>query len=148
MSSGILWLKFERIGSGDNPVTSAVIDTSALIRLFIPDGPVPNGLVECLEAGTRGDVRLLAPELILVELGQVLRKKEEKNYLNKAESTEILENVLLLPIKYVSHASLIQPAIALSRKNKLSVYDCLFLALTNSVGAKLFSADERLMKCL
>jgi predicted nucleic acid-binding protein len=127
-------------------VTSAVIDTSALVRLFVPDGPVPEGLVECIEAGTRGDVRLLAPELILTELGQLLRKKEEKSYLNKSESAEIVENVLLLPIKYVSHVSLIQPAIVLSRKNRLSVYDCLFLTLANSARAKLFSADERLLK--
>lgn len=127
-------------------MTSAVIDTSALVRLFVPDGPVPEGLVECIEAGTRGDVRLLAPELILTELGQLLRKKEEKSYLNKSESAEIVENVLLLPIKYVSHVSLIQPAIVLSRKNRLSVYDCLFLTLANSARAKLFSADERLLK--
>ena len=30
---------------------SFVVDTSALMRLYVPDGPVPDGLEECGEIG-------------------------------------------------------------------------------------------------
>ena len=49
-----------------------VIDTSALIRLFIPDGPVPVGLEEFFRGVERGTNIAIAPELLVVESANVI----------------------------------------------------------------------------
>ncbi len=44
-----------------------VVDTSALIRLFVPDGPLPDGFNEFLRGVERGFNMAIAPELLLAE---------------------------------------------------------------------------------
>ena len=52
-----------------------VIDTSGLIRLFIPDGPIPEGMEDFFKEVERGNHTAIAPELLLVESANVLDKK-------------------------------------------------------------------------
>ncbi|MFM2152438.1 MAG: hypothetical protein RL199_873, partial [Pseudomonadota bacterium] len=40
-----------------------VLDSSALLRLYLPDGPLPAGLESAVELAGRGDALLLAPQL-------------------------------------------------------------------------------------
>ena len=55
-----------------------VIDTSALIRLFVPDGPIHPELETAFNrAATSADV-MLAPQLLLVEAGNVRLRKQRR----------------------------------------------------------------------
>ena len=49
-----------------------VVDTSALIRLFVPDGPVVEGLEAFMTGVERGLNSALAPELLLAEAANVV----------------------------------------------------------------------------
>lgn len=121
-----------------------VLDTSAIVRLYVPDGPLPEGLAEELDRAASGDVALLVPELALAEVGQVLKKKERAGFLAPAESDEILEAILALPLDVVGHRAILRAALEVSRRRNLTVYDGLFLALALDRRAELVSADERL----
>jgi predicted nucleic acid-binding protein len=123
---------------------AVIVDTSALVRLYIPDGPVPDGLEGAVESAWRGDVVLLAPELLLAEVGQVLRKKERAGFMSREECDVVLDAILALPLETVPHRPLMADAMAVARETGLTVYDALFLALADGWGAKLISADERL----
>lgn len=123
-----------------------VVDTSALLRLFIPDGPIPEGLTRLLREAERGESALLAPELILPEAAQVLLKKSRQGLLTRVETEELLECIVSLPIKLFGHKALIRRASALAREHKLTVYDALFLALAEEKNAKLITADQILQK--
>jgi predicted nucleic acid-binding protein len=123
-----------------------VIDTSALLRLFIPDGPIPAGLTRALREAERGEGALLAPELIQPEAAQALRKKHREGILSREEMEELLECILSLPIKLFGHRALIRRASALAREDKLTVYDSLFLALAEAKNARLLTADRALAK--
>ena len=125
-----------------------VVDTSALVRLYIPDGPVPDGLEDAVESAWRGDVVLLAPDLLLAEVGQVLRKKEQAGFMSQEECDAVLDAVLALPLELVSHRSLIVDALAAARETGLTVYDALYMALAKArgKGTRLISADERLAR--
>lgn len=123
-----------------------VVDTSALIRLYIPDGPVPEGLTGVLQKAERGDAGLIAPELILAESGQVLHKKRAQDLLSGAEVAAILDSMLYLPIRLFSHHDLIRPACDLAMECHLTVYDALFLSLAKRHGAPLITADEKLRR--
>ena len=121
-----------------------VLDTSAIIRLYVPDGAVPDGLAEDVDRAASGDVALLVPELALAEIGQVLKKKEEAGFLTSSECDEILDAVLGLPLDVVGHRDILRAAIDVSRDRSLTVYDALFLALALDRRAELTSADKRL----
>jgi predicted nucleic acid-binding protein len=123
---------------------TAVIDSSALLRLFVPDGPLPEGLEDLVDAAWRGDAVLLAPELVLAEVAAVLRRKERDGHLSQGEVDEVLAAFLDLPLDLVGHRTLVEDAVTLSRQHGLTAYDALFFALSRQRRVDLISADEEL----
>ena len=123
-----------------------VIDTSALIRLFIPDGPLPEGFEKFLKGVERGNNMAIAPELLMVESANVLDRKRKMDEISETESTQLLTDVLSMPIRYFSHGPLIPAAFDLALENKLTLYDAVYLALALAQGAILFSADKEMQK--
>jgi predicted nucleic acid-binding protein len=121
-----------------------VLDTSALLRLFLPDGPLPDHLEEILDQAGRGDARVCIPGLALAEAGQVLRKKELVGVLSPTDSREILDTILALPLEMVPDQTLVSDALDLARETQLTVYDGLFLALALQRRATLITADAKL----
>jgi predicted nucleic acid-binding protein len=123
-----------------------VVDTSALLRLFIPDGPEPEELADALRETERGNASLIAPELALAEAAQVILKKHRRGLLTRKETDELLADILSLPISYFSHRPLIAFALELASERGLTVYDALFLALAERQSAQLITLDARLRK--
>ncbi len=123
----------------------AVIDTSALLRLFVPDGPVPDGLEEFFYGVEKGNNVALAPELLLAEAGNVLNKKAKAGLLTGEEHLDLLSDILNMPVRYVRHRDLMHRSLELAAKHGLTVYDSLFLALALEKGGILFSADDKLL---
>jgi predicted nucleic acid-binding protein len=123
-----------------------VIDTSALIRLFIPDGPIPEGFEKFLRGVERGSNTAIAPELLLVESANVLDRKRKLNEISEDESIPLLKDMLSLPIRYFPHGSLISEAFDLALEHGLTVYDAVFLALASEKGAVLFTGDRDMQK--
>lgn len=124
------------------------IDTSALVRLYIPDGPVPEGLEIAMQNSERGNDSMIAPELILAECGQVLHKKRTQKILTNEELNLLLSSVLDLPIRLFAHNDLLRPACDLAVEFGLTVYDGLFLALAKHHSAPLFTADDELRRAV
>ena len=54
-----------------------VIDTSALIRLFVPDGPLHPEIETAFNRAVSGADLVLAPHLLLAEAGQCLVAQAE-----------------------------------------------------------------------
>lgn len=123
-----------------------VIDTSALIRLFVPDGPVPHGLEKFFQGVDQGQNTAIAPELIVVESANVLNKKRKSGELSEKESLQLLSDVLAMPIRLFPHKPLIHRSFNLAKEHNLTVYDALFLALAVENGATIFSADENILR--
>lgn len=123
-----------------------VIDTSALIRLFVPDGSIHPEVEVALNQATIGASVVFAPQLILVEAANVLLRKSRRGELSPQELGELLEAVKLLPIRLCDHEALLLPACALAVAYNLSAYDALYLALAEQYGARLITNDEALDK--
>jgi predicted nucleic acid-binding protein len=124
----------------------AVIDTSAFLRLFIPDGPVPSGLEAFLRGVERGENLALAPELMLAEAANVAVKKRAQGVLTDDECSTLLGLIRKAPVHYTSHADSIEVAARLAVDFRLTVYDALFLALAKQRSCVLFTADAKLAK--
>lgn len=123
-----------------------VIDTSALLRLFIPDGPVPEGFERFLRGVEQGEHAAIAPELLLVESANVLDRKRKMGEISEKESLQLLSDVLSMPIRYFSHGPLMPPAFDLALEHGITLYDAVYLALASEQGALLFSADREMLK--
>jgi predicted nucleic acid-binding protein len=122
-----------------------VVDTSALIRLFVPDGPLADGFEDFLRGVERGLNVAIAPELLLAEAANVLNKKRIAGELNSDESDRLLSDLVSVPIRLFPHQPIILSAFELARDHNLTVYDTLYLALAEDHGAVLFSADRKLL---
>ena len=123
-----------------------VVDASALVRLFVPDGAVPDGFREFLRGVERGLNRAIAPELLVAETANVMDKKRKAGELSDQESERLLADLLAVPIRFFAHRLLIGRAFELSKEYHLTVYDTLYLSLAEEHGAVLFSADEAMLK--
>jgi predicted nucleic acid-binding protein len=123
-----------------------VVDTSALIRLFVPDGPMAEGFDDFLRGVERGINTAIAPELLMAEAANVINKKQLSGELSGDESLRLLADLLSVPIRLFSHRPLILPAFELAGQYQLTVYDALYLALAKEHGAVIFTADSKLTK--
>lgn len=123
-----------------------VIDTSALIRLYVPDGPLHSEVETAFNRAASGAELVLAPELLLAEAANVLLRKRRRGELSAQELGELLQALGSLPIRFCGHADLILPACALAEAHGLSVYDALYLALAERHGAQLITSDDALDK--
>lgn len=121
-----------------------VVDTSALLRLYVPDGPLPEGVEEAMELAWRAEAVVYVPELALAESAQVLHKKARAGLLSHEESDEILDSILELPLEVVGHRELLAEAVIAARRHELTIYDALFVALAADRHGQLITADERL----
>jgi predicted nucleic acid-binding protein len=123
-----------------------VVDASALIRLFIPDGPRPEGFEAFLRDVERGSNKAIAPELLVAEAANVIVRKRKLGELSENESMELLSDMLSVPIRLFPHKPILSRAFEIAWKFKLTVYDSLYLALAEENAAALYTADERLVK--
>lgn len=123
-----------------------VVDTSALIRLFVPDGPLPAGFDGFMRGVERGINRAIAPELLVAEAANVINKKRKSGELTGNESDQLLSDLLAVPIRLFPHRPLLARAFEMAREHSLTVYDTLYLALAEEHGAVIFSADNQLIK--
>ena len=123
-----------------------VFDSSAVVRLFIPDGPIPEGMEQFLKGVEIGDNIALAPQLMLAEIANVLHKKTLRDEISDDEGDQILILIQRLPIRLFSHKELVEGAVQLARDHAITVYDALFLELARQQNGKLFTADLKLEK--
>lgn len=124
----------------------AVVDTSAVMRLFIPDGPIPDGLEAFFRGVETGTHVAIAPELLIVEATNVVVKKQRRGELSADEATGLISLLEQLPIRYFGHQTLYNRTHEVAMETGLSAYDALFLALALDRGIALFTADDRLQR--
>lgn len=123
-----------------------VLDTSALLRLYLADGPLPPSLEPAIQRGCSGDALLLIPDLCLLECASVLLKQVQRQLLSADECRALLADVLQLPLRPSSALDLAPAALDQAMALSLSVYDATYLVLALKHGARLITADKQLAK--
>lgn len=123
-----------------------VIDTSALVRLFVPDGPLHPEVETAINRAASGADLVLAPQLLLAEVANVLLRKRRRDELSVQELQELLQAIEAMPIRLCEHGPLLLSACTLAEAHGLSAYDALYLALAERHGARLITSDADLDK--
>jgi predicted nucleic acid-binding protein len=116
-----------------------VIDASAAVKWFVEQP----GSAEARAIGGAG-AELLAPELILAEIGSALWKYVRAGQLAPDVAAEMLSRAPSAFLELIPLETLLLDAFALSVSVPHPVYDCFYLALAQRERAPLVTADKRL----
>ena len=126
---------------------NCVIDASVLVKFFIPE--ILSEKAEELNARImEGDLRLLAPDLIFAEVGNILWKKHRRKELSRAEAEEIVDAVVSLPMEIETSKALLPFAVDLGWAYGITVYDALYVSLAKVHETILITADKKLVEIM
>lgn len=118
----------------------AVIDASVAAKVFITEDGSP-----AARAFATSGTRLLAPDLMLIELASVAAKRLARGDIPRALAEAMVAAAPGLPHEIITAAGLTSRAFALAADHAVSAYDALYLALAERRGCDLVTADQRLI---
>jgi len=119
-----------------------VVDASVLIKFYVPE--ILSDRAERLLAKVeQQDIDLLAPDLICLEAGNILWKKQRLKELTRSEVEEITEAILSLPLKIEASKSLLPLAVNIAIAYGITVYDASYLSLAKVYETTLMTADRK-----
>jgi predicted nucleic acid-binding protein len=118
-----------------------VIDTSVAIKWVVPEAG--SDAADLLLAG---DHTLEAPELLATEAANTLWKKSVRGELSARQAREALDVLLHGGLAWHQTTALLPRALDLARLSRHPVYDCVYLALAETLDGTLVTADESLLR--
>ena len=120
-----------------------VIDSSVVAKwLFLE--PLTDQALAVRRDWELSKIDLIAPELMLVEVSNIIWKKQRSKLITEEEGTNVLTNLLALEIPTVEQQTLLPRAYSLAKLFDRTVYDALYVALAEAMGARFITADLRL----
>lgn len=120
---------------------SLIVDASVAVKWFAEE---PHS--DKAEAVLAGADDLIAPELILAELGNALRKKAVQDILTREQAINAIREAPSFFVRLYPLPDLALRATEIAFDLRHPIYDCFYLALAEREGLPLVSADERLLK--
>lgn len=121
-------------------MSALVVDASVVAAALFPE-PLHDAAATVLVSGGR----LLAPDLLVAELGNVAWKRYRRGELLAEEAQAMLSDARRIPIELTPSAALVDAALSIAVHTGRSVYDSLYLALAVASGTVMVTADRRLV---
>jgi len=115
-----------------------VIDASALVEILLRTGRAD----QLMERAFQGSEKMHAPQLLDVEITQVLRRLVRQKEITTARAEEALQDLADLVIERHGHQALVQRIWQL--RDSLSAYDGAYVALAEALAAPLLTCDGKL----
>lgn len=125
----------------DSPL---VVDASVVVKWYVPAADSP----AAVRIGFSGR-RLLAPDLLVPEVGNVLWRYVEQAGLPRVEGEEIVrELVEWEPVRLLRSSLFVRAAMEIAATYHRTVYDSLYLAVAVYEDTAMVTADRRLANSL
>ena len=122
-----------------------VLDCSVAAKWVLPEPDRPIA-VEWLERHKSGEVRLIAPELLLIELASLLVKRNSQKDISASQVHAAYSLVAESSITLFEIRPLFSGALDLSLRHHMSFWDCVYLELALEHDCPLLTADRRLFR--
>lgn len=133
--------------------TTLVVDASVAVKWFLPE-PDAAPAVAVLRAGHR----LIAPDLLWIEVASVLWRVARRGAISADEAGRMLADAAAFPVEIMGSAALLTDALRIATTTDRTVmdrtvmdrtvYDSLYVALAARERAVMVTADERLVNAL
>ena len=116
-----------------------VVDASVAIKWYLPEQHSADA-----ERLLNNGFQLLAPDLLVPEVGNVLWKRVLRSEITIQKAQIVLRALAALPIDLQPATALAENAMIVACGLKRSLYDSLYLALALMADCKLVTADKKL----
>lgn len=120
-----------------------VIDSSVVAKWFFLE-TLSDRAMAVRQDWESSTVNLIAPDLMLVEVGNIIWKKQCLGLITEEEGIGVLTDLLALKIPAVEPQVILPRAYSLAKLFDRTVYDGLYLALAEESEASFVTADLRL----
>jgi predicted nucleic acid-binding protein len=124
-------------------LTLWVIDASVVIKWYVPEEDTR----AALELRTT-EVKLAAPDLLFVELANILWKIVRRGEMSPSRAIEIIEKIVAAPFITYANEILVRDAMDIALTTGLSAYDASYVALAARLNVQCITADQRLVRKL
>ena len=121
-------------------MTSLIVDANVAVAWYLPESRSSAALA-LLADGTQ----VIAPELILAEIGNATWKRCRRGEVSTEDAVHIVEQAAAVFAKLVPLHELASAAMRLSARLDHPIYDCFYLALAERERAPIVSADAKLL---
>lgn len=124
-------------------MTRLVVDASVAVKWFVPEIHSEEALRLLKEEWV-----LLVPDLVWGEVGNILWKKKQRGEMTDENARFILQQLGRFNLAVHSSQELADTAWELASRLNRTFYDSLYLALAESQGCPLVTADRRLFNAV
>lgn len=124
-------------------MNSYVIDASVAMKWYLPEPHSADA-----EKLLSGEFRLLAPDLIVSEVGNILWKRAMRSELSVPKAKSILAAFAELPLTILPANVLAESAMTIACGLKRTFYDSIYLALAMTADCRLVTADRKLFEAV
>ena len=127
------------------PTNQVVVDASVAVKWLLPDEEHTDRARLLLSRYGQAEIQLIAPSHLRYEIPSAITAATfgRTPRLGQDEARDAIEEFLSLPIQTVDANELILSAYSLVHQSGCAFYDALYLALAQSLGAPLITADRR-----
>ena len=122
-----------------------VVDASVAVKWYFPERGRDQAIA-LLHAQAVDNRELLAPDLIVAEFTNALRKKVQREECRREQAFEILDEWSDQQPELIPSSELAARALELSLLLHHPVYDCLYIAAAIVHDARLVTADARMAR--
>lgn len=124
-----------------------VVDANVVTKWLVPE--VLEGEADRLfEWILSQDAELHAPDLLQLEVGQVLWKKWRAKELVPSEVRAAMAELAALPLQFHGARRFLSETVAIACELERTVYDSTYLALADLLDCDFITADERLLNAV
>ena len=127
-----------------------IVDSSVVAKWLPPlnNEPLASEARVLLADWTRGKIELSVPDLLLIEVANVLWKATRAGRCKAVEARGALKILISYGLPVAASATLLETAVRIGIEYERTVYDSIYVALAVESGRELITADEKLANAL
>ncbi len=120
-----------------------VVDASVALKWLIPETGSPQARELLSES-----YRLIAPDLLWIEVAAVTWKAVRRGDLSAEEAEQMASDLSAYPVEIVESLPLLPDAVRFAVETDRTVYDSLYICLAAREKVRAVTADQRLVNAL
>ena len=127
-----------------------IVDSSVVAKWLPPlnNEPLASEARVLLADWTRGKIELSVPDLLLIEVANVLWKATRAGRCKAVEARAALKILISYGLPVAASATLLETALRIGIEYERTVFDSIYVALAVESGRELITADEKLANAL